>query len=571
MCVKTGDIRLSNRFVVICLFVTSLILNNAFLSNMFFRDSFTYAWAAESESVRDLFHSHHLLYVPLCRLYYNLWRGLGYDGGALVPLQTLTTIMGALGVSLLFLVLSIKLRDRASAAFAAIFMGVSYAFWAYSMQAYPYVFAVSLLIASYLSLVKGMMTSRSLWLVVAGLLNAAAILFHQMTGLFLPVAIVAILIDRAPFSIRLRRLALFLLPVGICVTMAYVGVGFAILKFSSLNQLFYFATERAQTLGSGTSVGYGSLSPVQLLKVPIGIGNMFVGEIFVVEYLLANTDLFSRILLLTGAGGPQDYLAADWGLLTYVLSLLLGYVVAILVTLLAYALRNAKRLWGTYYELVVPCLVWVGSFGVFLTWYVPELRQWWLFVLPPLCILFGLILVDMKQKLVRRISPQVQQAFSVVFVTALFSVNFFGSILPLHDPAHNADLRMTRLLASYAHQGDWVIVLDRGELKNLMPYLAYFNHNKVMGMLYLFTSRNADEIRHQYHAQLEDSLQTGHQVYVVADVFQSEVGYAQIARHTPFSEEQVTEEIAEFFARYDLSVVLEQNGVPLLYQVSQRY
>jgi hypothetical protein len=358
----------------------------------------------------------------------------------------------------------------------------------------------------------------------------------------------------------------YLLPFLLLVGGAYLLVGLGLLGFTSPGELWYFATERAQTLGQGTAVGYGSFSPLQLPKAVIGIGNLFVGEVFMVEFLLARTNLFPRVLKLAGAGAPQDYVAIDPGLKAPALFLLLGVIAIGVMLLLAHLVTHWRRLWQTRRGEMIINLTWIATFGIVLTWYTPEARQWWLFALPPLCLMAALAFEDARQHATRS-SSQKLGWLALIFVGALFIVNFWGSILPLHDPQHNADWQMLERLRPYVRPDDLVIVLDRGEFKNLLPYLAYFNENEVMGMLYLFTSGDIAQTRESYRAQIADALSTDRHVYALGDVFDSEVGYYHIAKNASLSEERVRQEIADFFSAYQVVPGLTDGGEVILYEI----
>jgi hypothetical protein len=149
-------------------------------------------------------------------------------------------------------------------------------------------------------------------------------------------------------------------------------------------------------------------------------------------------------------------------------------------------------------------------------------------------------------------------------------VNFFGSILISHDPANNMDLVLTELVDPYVQQGDTVITLDRGEYKNALPYLRYFNHVDVLSLRGIFLPDIGDQNWIYYQDIVRARLEDGHNVYVISDVFHSELGYRLIAAYSPFTEAEVGERIGEFFADYDIELVLTYQEEPLLYRVQQR-
>lgn len=68
-------------------------------TNVHTYDAYSYAAAVQTKPAAETFHPHHLLYGPLGSAVYHLARRFGYTGMALVPLQWLNALAGAIGVA----------------------------------------------------------------------------------------------------------------------------------------------------------------------------------------------------------------------------------------------------------------------------------------------------------------------------------------------------------------------------------------------------------------------------------------------------------------------------------------
>src|SRR5215468_8131553 len=92
----------SPRAATIALFLGSLLIYLATLTQVHTFDALSYVTSVERKPWTELFHPHHLAYGPLGALAFALGRALGYTGGAALPLQLLNAVAGAAGVALLF-------------------------------------------------------------------------------------------------------------------------------------------------------------------------------------------------------------------------------------------------------------------------------------------------------------------------------------------------------------------------------------------------------------------------------------------------------------------------------------
>ena len=100
-------------------------------------DAYDYAWTVE-QGGRGLFHSFHLLYLPLMRALWH-WARLPAAGLRAYPVMaTASLLCGAAAVTVLFRTVR-RFRDTGTALFAAAGLAVSYGFWRYACEAEVYV------------------------------------------------------------------------------------------------------------------------------------------------------------------------------------------------------------------------------------------------------------------------------------------------------------------------------------------------------------------------------------------------------------------------------------------------
>jgi hypothetical protein len=157
-----------------------------------------------------------------------------------------------------------------------------------------------------------------------------------------------------------------------------------------------------------------------------------------------------------------------------------------------------------------------------------------------------------------------QRGLVSAFLLCLFAVNFFGAILPAHDPQTNWNLQLALQLRNYIGKEDLLVPLEAGDYKHLPPYASYYTGCQVIparGIL-------GDYPKSYVRQQIENTIARGHRVYVLSDVFDSELGYAHLSRYSGWSKEKIGEEMNSLFANYNLVVSLRDDvQKPLLYEV----
>jgi hypothetical protein len=188
----------------------------------------------------------------------------------------------------------------------------------------------------------------------------------------------------------------------------------------------------------------------------------------------------------------------------------------------------------------------------------------WIPILVPVWVIFALILRNAKEKLAHKLAPRRQYLIVGLFTVTLFAVNFFGSILPAHNPISNWNLRLTLLLKEHVSRRDLVIPLGAGEFRHIEPYIRYYIGCEAIPASALVLGDYPESL---IETGIAAKLVAGNRVYVLADVFGSHAGYIHIARAAGLTEEAVGQRLQAVFGRYAKTVVVEERGVPLVYEI----
>jgi hypothetical protein len=133
-------------------------------------DAYYYARMVESGRGAELYHRHHLLYLPVGRALLTGARAAGYAGRALPVLIVWSVVAGAVTVTSLAILLGRR------GGWAAVGLLGSYGFWRYSGTAEIYVPVMALMTGALLCAVRS--DRRVGWAAGAVILSSAALLLH---------------------------------------------------------------------------------------------------------------------------------------------------------------------------------------------------------------------------------------------------------------------------------------------------------------------------------------------------------------------------------------------------------
>jgi hypothetical protein len=384
-------------------------------------DSLWYLWFIRRGHATELFSPYHLVASWIGWAAYNGVRLLGYDGGPLIPMQVLNALFGAAGIAILWLLIRFATNARVPAIAAAGALSVSYGYWAYSLGPDIYPFATASLIAALAAAYYATMNPRGIHYALFGLLGGVSVLGHNSNALFV------LTVGGGSLVLVLRQAGLRrAIELGLCysagVLLAIVplyGAALATVKASTPSEAYDWLTAYAQ------SGEWGYIRASNLPKAIVGAGRAFIGGHF----------LFSldpvRDWAEDASGGKslreEVYLARDfprW--LAYLLAVPIIAIGGALLVLAFNWLSRWRLLERGPRTLATLCLAWLLPVVLFAFWWEPVNLEFWMAAWVPLIILLALPLAAASGERSRRIDAVVVG----VLLVSLFTVNFFGSIVP---------------------------------------------------------------------------------------------------------------------------------------------
>ncbi|EFO79410.1 hypothetical protein OSCT_2758 [Oscillochloris trichoides DG-6] len=391
-------------------------------------DALSYILDVDRKPWAELFHPHHLAYGPLGASIRSLALRWGWQGSAALLIQIANALAGAAGVTIFLALVRASGGNRMQAALGALLLAASYAFWYYAVEVEVYTIAALFLIVA-LGILLRMLERPTIALALGlGLVQGLAVLFHQTNVLLSIPALWVVWRSRGEVGSRWLRqaqptpnpprwlslpkltlLLAYMIPLGLIVAGAYLGVGLGVSGFRSWEQLYTWMTDYARTGWWGGAVD----------------GNKLIG--------------LARGLSNTLAEGPAGVLLG-LGLLMLLLSSLRG-------------LRQAPA------GLVPLCLFWLVSYAAFFLWWEPENIEFWIASLPVFYLLLVMSLRD-----------HVRLGLGIALAVAMLGLNW-AAISARGDARNDLQRRIAEALAAQSGAGDLLVVPD-GLLELYLPYYA---------------------------------------------------------------------------------------------------
>ena len=534
----------------------------------FTRDTVLYAqWVEEGWGT---FHAQHLAYVPLGQIFYSMWRALGYGGRALLPLQVLSAIVGGVNAGLMYAAIR-RLTGRRAALLTTAFFALCYGSWRYSVEADPYPATIMGLLLVLTLLVRPGQRDLS-WAITIGAVTALASLFTLSGGLLALVVLVALWAtpsDHRDPKEKALISAVYLLVLGVVVASAYIGVAIWTEGVRTVGDLFRYLTRFVR--GSSGWLGTGQpLSWRSLLKAVPGIANLFVGEVPLLRWLQSTSwgwDLFYTIspaAVLVEKGTIARSLPWDVPVGT-VLSLA---AFALLAIGAIWLLRRSRAIAASNRGLVRAMLIWSLAFGLGALAWLPECVHFWLPNLVPLCVLIALAAGSEAHADTGKARTTLRNW--LILLAIISGANLIGSILPLRDAPSNPYLPLVETLKDHVPPGAAVVSLGGGEYRHAPAYLEYYLHCTAMPIRRAFIAPD-DRRRQDYSDALTTTLRTaienGAGAYALSDLFESELGYAQLVSWGSLNRQEIRPGIESLLAPWELKPVACHDGRLTLYQL----
>jgi hypothetical protein len=446
-------------------------------------DAVTYAALVENpalpKSLMLFLHPHHLGYHVLSYLTYRLWLLLGWQGGSLFPLQVLSALLAGLGLALFAGLLSRFVRSSVVLA-TTVLLAVCHGYWLFgvSVEVYSLSF-VMLALAAHGSL-ELLRTGSRKAACVAGIGLGLAILAHVMNALFFGVLLSAVLL--APAETRGHRFRLLMVAsavAGVIVLVPY-ALTILILRLDSWRAISYWLTLYAHT-GKGGDLRNRSLQMASLRMAVAGLRDFFVA-------LKPGLPWQFNLLLLV----PLSLWSVQ------------GY-------------RANRRLAGL-------CLLWLGLYGAFITWWSPG-GELWLPLLAPALILLALA-VDRLSTRSRRLAL----AVLLVSVGVMGVLNWRNGLSSPQRQVIDGGEENARAIAACMVPGEQVITTTP-----LYPMLSYYGRVTPVSFdlaFYLAEMQGRDGVQERalgaLRETIEEALNGDHSIWIMGEVLN---GNGVSARH----------------------------------------
>jgi hypothetical protein len=415
----TGAAR-RERLLCGAVFLAALLLYLSFRSLFFNFDGVACAVAVELSDFKHLVHGNHLSYGALAWLFDRAWRGLGYGGRAILPLQVLDGILGAAGAAVFCSLLRRSGRSERESILGAAALAVSQAWWFWSLEAQVYMLG-----ALFAALAAREALAERPRPAVVGLWEAGAVLGHVGHLMALP-ALVWLLTRKK----GTRSLTPFFAALAGATVTAYAAAGLLAVRPHSYEDLRLWLLGSA-ALGVDRAFSWHWASAGTALPAWASM----TLQIFV--------DYSGRSGAVRAAGAALAVLplaAAAWG-----------------------AARGGReaRFW----------FFWLAGYALlFLNWEPGTI----VYRVSDLLGLWALASLGLQ-----RFSARARVGLLAAWCAAACAFNLAVVIRPASLAANNADLAEANWTRAQVPDDAWVLATGRGAI-----YLPYFEHLKTLNLRY---------------------------------------------------------------------------------------
>lgn len=402
-------------------FTAALLLNLSIRSVYYNFDGVACAIAVELSDFKHLVHGNHLAYGVLGWCFDRLWRLVGYQGRALLALQTLDAALGAAGAAVFASLLRRMGRGEREAILGAAALTVSHAWWFWSLEAQVYMLG-----ALFAALAAREALSDHPRPALVGLWQAGAILGH--VGHLMALPAFAYILTRRKGRGELRPYAFSLV---LAVAAAYLCAGVFAVRPSSFNEFRLWLLGSA-ALTTDRSFLWHSLPLSEAVPAWLGMSLRIFTE-------------------FTGRRGFA------WSA---------GIILAVLPLLAA-----ARAVAGKSREAVF-WLLWLAGYALlFIAWEPSTI----VYRVSDLLALWALATLGL-QALPRRL----RLGALAVWTGAAFAYNLAFVVLPASEPANNPDLVEVRWTRASTPPSAWILTHNRGAV-----YIPYFASRRPLNVRYL--------------------------------------------------------------------------------------
>jgi len=432
----------------------------ASLSHNYMGDGVQFALEMESGTWQSMLHPNHLLYLPIAKFYFGIWKLLGWSGGALLPLQVLSALAGGLSVGLFYYISRLVLPHSRVPLIIAGGFAVSHGPWLFSTDAEiaTVPLAINLVLLWRAMAGASKPSKRAVHAILLGVGAGISILTHQ-TGVFMgPVIVGAMLTDpRWHRETRWRDALYFVAAAMFTALPVYWIVGRLVRGVQGLDDLITWQFGLSQ-LGL-----WGALSIRNALHGMYGFLKTLAG--------FPGLGPSTRTIDFLAEAGTMEKAA----FVAYLLSLLM------LASAPFLALMLKPRLLTRHRRIKLLLLLWAAPYAIFAAYWVPGDMQFWVPVLAPWWLSVGIVLdcVGLERGPEPRmvgpslISKDAHAALLPIGVVAiLFAANGLGVILPNRQLERNHEYRVAMDVRELTSADDLLITTGGDRLFLYLPYFA---------------------------------------------------------------------------------------------------
>jgi len=498
---------------------------------------------SEESGPATLFHPHHLAFNGAGLVSLRALRLFIPGIDPLHALQVMNALAGALGLSVLFLVLRRMLLDTAPegsrgrystaiAAVSAAVLGLTFGWWIASTDGRPYIPPITPLLGAFYFAYRMAKTGSSWSAAGFGGMLGITVLLHQSHGLFLIVGIAAVMLAPTNLKARFQLVGLVFLSLLLVAGIPYSLV-IRLRDTQTVSEAVAWALTYAK-LGvwwdfdiiSNLPKDYYALRHVFLAEVPENVGKfsfMLIAAadvIMIFSFLFVLLGLTDRIL---GYCQRQRHRRVHERLLG-------GYKGG--------SVGELKERTDPMFIFNVLAVTWIISYAAFFTVWTPGFFPFWI---PVAAALVMLVVVNSSSGSARRLVLTV----TIIAAVSLGIINLWFYILPKIPKETNASILIAEKVKANTPTDSLVIVTGMGYMPQMEVYLPYFAERETISLHQVMIRHKSKGID-WLTQRIAQHLLEGKKVYVFGEVFDSPRAWNELEARYGLNREHVRQAISRF-------------------------
>lgn len=480
MKIKSGHIKSVKIFLLLGTITLLTFVIYVSTTNLFFtEDSMIYAADTIKGTTNDLFHPHHLLYIPLLKGLLLL-NGSTSSLQKLLFFQNVNICISSLCIGLLFLILWKLKKNLLISLYGSLLAAVSYGIWRYSSQIEVYNLSALLIVVFILFLLQTDLTNAKMWKLIFGAFLIALILFAHQINIFF---VLSILFTTFSFNNLNLRYKIKIVVIFVVVPILLVACTYFVLTAMLYGTVSIFDTWKFITCYAQTG-WWGSFHIKNFLKWVYGFVQAVVSlNRFSQEYKI--TDIFEISVFL------------------------IVVLYFILITLKSFKLSLVN-------DFIARMLyIWIVLHSIFIWWWYPSNPEFWITIIPSVVILF---ISNLKTNIASPSKKKVIAVLGLLLITIILHFNL--SEMLLLKKINNEYLCSSEGMSTITNDKDLVVSSGFGKQHS---YLRYFLKSSIYP-LHQISLKSCLKTLDKDMIKLLDSLflatvSNGYQVIITEDVY----------------------------------------------------